>query len=118
MEISSERLRDLRDSKHVKQKDVAAVLGTTQQIYSNYESGKSDLPLRHLVALADYYGVSTDYLLGRVSYAKMPSEYTRPFIQQVSVGDFICRITSFDSVHKRQLVDYVNYLTYLENNKK
>lgn len=59
------RLRDLREDKDMKQKEVAALLGIDQRVYSNYETGKRDIPLHHLVALADYYKVSVDYILGR-----------------------------------------------------
>lgn len=59
------RLRDLREDKDMKQKEVAAILGIDQRVYSNYETGKRDVPLHHLIALADFYQVTTDYLLGR-----------------------------------------------------
>lgn len=118
MEIINERLRELREKKGDKQQDIALKLGITQQIYSNYEIGKNDLPLRHLLRLADYYGVSTDYLLGRSSYPKLPPVLSASFIQNVSVESFLCRIVSFSDNSKRQLVEYVNYLTYLENSKK
>ncbi len=59
------RLRDLREDHDLAQKQVAALLGIDQRVYSNYELGKRVLPLRHLLALAEYYKVSTDYILGR-----------------------------------------------------
>ena len=59
------RLRDLREDKDMKQKEVAAILGIDQRVYSNYETGKREIPLHHLVVLADFYHVTTDYLLGR-----------------------------------------------------
>ena len=59
------RLRDLREDHDLAQKQVASLLGIDQRVYSNYELGKRALPLRHLLTLADYYCVSTDYLLGR-----------------------------------------------------
>lgn len=59
------RIRDLREDHDLSQAEVAALLGTSQTMYSRYERGASELPIRHLVALADYYGVSTDYLLAR-----------------------------------------------------
>ncbi len=58
------RLRDLREDHDMKQKEVAALLGINQRVYSNYETGKRDIPLHHLIVLADYYKVSTDYILG------------------------------------------------------
>lgn len=60
-----ERLRDLREDKDLKQKDLAALLQISQATYSNYELGRSDVPIPVLYKLADYYNVSVDYLVGR-----------------------------------------------------
>ena len=64
------RLRDLREDRDLKQTDVAALLGIRQTVYSRYERGYQNLPLEPLLALADYYGVSTDYILGRTDNPK------------------------------------------------
>lgn len=61
------RLRDLREENGLKQEDVAKILGIQQTVYSRYERGTQPLPIKHLVTLADYYHVSTDYILGRVN---------------------------------------------------
>ena len=58
------RLRDLREDRDLKQKEVAAVLNIDQRVYSNYETGKREIPTRFVVTLAKYYKVSTDYILG------------------------------------------------------
>lgn len=58
------RLKDLREDNDLKQSDVAKILGISQQYYQCYESGKNELPLRHCITLAKYYGVSLDYLVG------------------------------------------------------
>ena len=44
---------------------LAGLLGTSQTMYARYERGANELPVRHLIKLAEYYHVSTDYLLGR-----------------------------------------------------
>ena len=59
-----ELLRELRESRDLKHSDIASILGTTQQVYSRYETGVNELPLRHLVTLCSFYHVSADYLLG------------------------------------------------------
>lgn len=64
------RLRDLREDKDMKQKEVAAILGIDQRVYSNYETGKREIPARFIVQLADFYGVSTDYIFGRTNITK------------------------------------------------
>ena len=62
-----ERIRNLREDHDLKQEDLAKVLNCTQACYSNYENGKRDIPVEVLDALADYYQVSVDYLLGRTN---------------------------------------------------
>ena len=64
MKAYCELLRELRESRDLKQSDIASVLNTTQQVYSRYETGINELPLRHLVTLCRFYHVSADYLLG------------------------------------------------------
>ena len=59
------RLRDLREDHDFRQEDVAEVLGISQTVYSRYERGFQTIPVVHLLKLADFYSVSTDYILGR-----------------------------------------------------
>ena len=59
-----EIMRDLREDWDLTQADISKVLGTTQQVYSRYEKGINEMPIRHLITLCRYYNVSADYLLG------------------------------------------------------
>lgn len=59
-----EILRDLREDRDCTQAQIAAVLGTTQQVYSRYEKGINELPIRHLKTLCLFYQVSADDVLG------------------------------------------------------
>ena len=65
------RIRDLREDRDLKQKEVADYLICDQSLYSKYERGERPLPLELADKLADFYGVSVDYLLGRTN-AKTP----------------------------------------------
>ncbi len=58
------RLKDLREDKDLAQKEIAAILGIDQRVYSNYETGKREIPTRFVVELAKFYKISTDYILG------------------------------------------------------
>ncbi len=58
------RLRDLREDKDLVQKEIAALLKIDQRVYSNYETGKREIPTRFIVTLAKFYNTSTDYILG------------------------------------------------------
>ena len=53
-----------------KQEDIALVLDITRQQYQLYESGKREMPMHHFIALAKYYNVSIDYLVGLVDTPK------------------------------------------------
>lgn len=61
------RLRDLREDCDLTQKQVADLLGIQQTVYSRYERGFQNIPLEHLIFLADYYNVAVDYILERTS---------------------------------------------------
>ncbi len=59
------RIRDLREDRDLTQTQVAKMLGMSQTGYSKYETGENDIPTPVLIALADFYQTSVDYLLGR-----------------------------------------------------
>ena len=61
------RLRDLREDRDLKQRDLAELLKVHQTTYSDYELGRLNIPVAVLHTLADFYGVSVDYLLGRTN---------------------------------------------------
>lgn len=58
------RLKDLREDADLKQRDIAEYLHIKQNTYSQYENGQRQLPIDALIKLAQYYKVSTDYILG------------------------------------------------------
>lgn len=58
------RLKDLREDRDLVQKEVADFLGIDQRVYSNYETGKKEIPAHFVVMLAKFYNTSTDYILG------------------------------------------------------
>ena len=60
-----ERLKMLRSARGVLQKDIAALLGIDRTTYVKYEKGVSEPSIETLLKLADYFGVSVDFLLGR-----------------------------------------------------
>ena len=58
------RIRELRENRELTQTQVAKILNCSQQVYSNYELGQRDIPTDILIALAKFYKVTTDYILG------------------------------------------------------
>ena len=72
--LKFENIRNLRIDHDYTQKDLAAMLGISQNTLSQYETGALNYPVDVLMALADMYGVSVDYLLGRT---KMKTPYPK-----------------------------------------
>ena len=66
-----QRLRDLREDMDMNQTEIAKLLHTSQTVYSRYERGFQTIPIEHLLILADFYKVSTDYMLGRTNKKEM-----------------------------------------------
>ena len=60
-----QRLKELRTKKHISQVKLAMDLGMNQNSISRYETGEREADYETLIAFADYFGVSVDYLLGR-----------------------------------------------------
>ena len=63
-------IRDLRVKQKMTQDELAEKLFVTRQTVSNYETGKREIPTRFVIALADYYKTTTDYILGRTKKKK------------------------------------------------
>lgn len=60
-----QKIRDLREDSDRKQVELATYLSVDQSTYSDYESGKINIPIEQLIKIADFYDVSLDYLVGR-----------------------------------------------------
>ena len=71
----SQRLKYLRTEKKLTQNDMAELLGITRQGYAKYENGSGEPDINSIDKLANYFNVTTDYLLGR-SDIKNPEEIT------------------------------------------
>lgn len=92
-------LRDIRKERGKTQKQIAKLLGISQQSYSAYENGVSQPPRDALIKLAEYYQVSTDYLLdrtnlptstqGQVTFSNVfPVEKRKiPFLGKIACGE-------------------------------
>lgn len=66
MSFYYQRLKDLREDRNkvITQKEIADLLGTTQQTYSLWETGVREIPFHHAITLAKFYNVSLDYIAG------------------------------------------------------
>lgn len=66
-----QRIKNLREDNDLTQEELATLLKTTQQQYSKYELGIQEIPVHHLITLADFYKVSTDYILNRTNNKRL-----------------------------------------------
>ena len=62
----TQRIKETREDRDLKQTNIAKIINITQQQYQLYESGQRELPLHHLITLCEYYNLSADYLLGMI----------------------------------------------------
>jgi len=70
MNLLYERIRNLRNDRDLTQTEVGNAINVPQRTYAYYETGERMVPPHVLGALADFYGVSVDYLLGRTDEKK------------------------------------------------
>ena len=81
--VFSERVRDLRAKKGVSQQKVADEVGVTKVGYQYYEYGRKLPGFKTLSKLADFFEVSTDYLLGRSNEPQLPDKETMAMVRQL-----------------------------------
>lgn len=108
-------IRAMREDNDLKQVEVAAVLGIAQQSYSKYENGEHDLPIRHLKTLAEYYHVSTDYLLGMSDYDGSVDIFKKS-AEPYSLGKILSAAKKLQVDERALVLDYINYLLYKRDN--
>ena len=65
-----QRLKDIREDRDKSQEEIAELLQTTRQQYARWENGQYQTPVEVLKALAQYYNISIDYLVGLISKPK------------------------------------------------
>ena len=105
-------LTNLREEKGIYQKELAIYLNVTISTISNYENGVHLPDLNTLCLIADYFGVTTDYLLGRSSYVFNPDTLARPLSKDYTVADFLNTTLSLPQREVHSVLDYVEYLKH------
>ena len=128
------RLKKLREEHGVKQKDLALFLNITQATLSNWERGRHDIDSKSLIKLADYFNVTTDYILGfskiqglspsieqiadnrikelRIKKGMKQSELSKVVnVRQTTVSNWENEVTEIDKRSLFALADYFNVTT-------
>lgn len=106
-----EFLAELRKEKGYLQKEVAAYLNVTVATISNYEKGVHTPDLNTLSRLADFYDVSTDYLLQRTRYKASINTLNKPLSADYTISDLMNTTLELDRHNTQSLLDYYELLT-------
>lgn len=103
MLMKLENLRLLRKRSKLNQKELATKLGIDQRTISHYELGDTNLPIDVLMKLADFFGVSTDYLLGR---KKEKMELSLMSVAQLALLDDVRTLSDEEVAYVRGFIKY------------
>lgn len=97
---------ELRRDTGLSQEDFAALFHQSGSTISSYETGRNQPIFDMLIQYADYFNVTTDYLLGRVPFDMSPSVFTDSFIDNVTIQDVISILQKLPDNRRRALLVY------------
>lgn len=112
-----ELLRDLREDHDMSQRQVAEVLGISQQQYSQYENGGNELPLRHFAKLTELFDVSADYLLGRTQRPASGSVQNVLVTRDCSCTELVDKVLALSGEGRKAVLEYVAFQQLKEKSK-
>ena len=118
MKIYTEIIRGLREDRDMKQIEVAGALGISQQHYSKYETGENEMPIRAFIVLADFFGVSTDYLLGRTECREGVTVQNKKVCVDTTAGAVMSDILSLSAEGRTAVVEYIAMRKLKEQNEQ
>lgn len=105
------RLSALREEKGLTQKKLAKLLNMSNGTISNYENNVHFPDPNTLCRLADFYNVTTDYLLGRTNY-RYPPEILREYVTtDYTVQNIVNTLLTLDSLNQNAVIKYINFLS-------
>lgn len=103
-------LTELRTERGIYQKELAVYLKVSIGTISNYEKGIHYPDLHTLCKLADYFGVTTDYLLNRTEYRYNPETLNRPLTKDYTISDFVNTTLELSPKDINSMIDYMELL--------
>lgn len=105
-------LSELRQDRGMTQKELAKVLYVSDGTISNYENGVHYPDVEKLMEIADFFGVTTDYLLGRCKNNLSPDVFSKTLLGQGTTGDLIETIRSLDADQQQALTVILRDMQY------
>lgn len=111
-------IREIREDSDYTQTQVAKVLGIAQQYYSKYETGEYELPIRHLIGLSNFYGLSTDYILGLTQYKYSINKLNEPFLNEITTSKVMSESIALNPDGRKALLEYIELLKIKQSSNK
>lgn len=112
-----ELIREMREDRDLKQREIASYLRVTQQVYSSYETGRSQIPAWVVAKLAKYYKVSTDYLLGADTSYLESVNLSKRYLSDITLYDVVYEIQELKPRSRRELMRFIKYLKSVEEHE-
>lgn len=110
MRSFGEILTSLREERGIYQKELAAILKVSVGTVSNYENNIHFPDQEALLQLADYFGVTVDYLLGRTSYRYSLDTLNEEYAPGMTVAELVDIIQHFSPQNTESFLDYIELL--------
>lgn len=110
MRSFGEILASLREERGIYQKELAGILKVSVGTISNYENNIHFPDQEALMQLADYFGVTTDYLLGRTPYRYQLDILHQEYAPGVTISDLVNIMQHFNAQNAASLLDYMELL--------
>lgn len=104
--MNFQRLVEIREDLNLRQKDIADILGITQQSYSLWENGSKIIPLKHLNNLCNYYNLNMDYVIGLSSIKYY--NITNKEIDKILIGERLRKIRKDNNITQEELANILN----------
>lgn len=111
-------LMELRKEKGIGQKELAAYLSLSTGTISNYENGVHSPDLHTLCKLADYFDVTTDYLLNRTGYRYTSKKMDQHLNKDYTLSDVVDTVLGCDAGSIDHLMEYARFLQYKQEKEK
>ena len=105
-DMNFQKLIEIREDLNLRQKDIADILGITQQSYSLWENGSKIIPLKHLNNLCNYYNLSMDYVIGLSSIKYY--NITNKEIDKILIGERLRKIRKDNNITQEELANILN----------
>lgn len=112
-----ETLRSLRLSKKLSQRALAEAIYVSPSAISQYEKGRTRPSRDNLEAIAKFFNVSTDYLLGTSAIADLEEQMNQSFCRDVTVSGFLSKCMRVDEKYRNSLLNVVDALAAYSTDK-